>query len=63
MRRQHTRRLFLQKAAGLALIVFCIGAICIACGGASPAERDASAAVLFLPLGVYLLLTRRIVIS
>ena len=60
--RARRRTLLLQKLIGLGLLLMS-GAVLLLCShGATMEDRDGTAALLLAPLGLYLLLTRRIVI-
>jgi len=62
-RNQLRRKKFIQqKLMGLALLVMTALIIWIASTGATIEERDATAALLTAPLGIYLLFTKEIAI-
>lgn len=58
----YRRKLAIQKLYGLALIAISAILLYIASHGVTVESRDATAVLLILPLGLYLLFTRKIAI-
>lgn len=52
-----------QKLIGLAFIAISIIVILVACNGNTIEERDATAVLLFAPLGLYLLFGKKQIIE
>lgn len=55
-----TRKLLYQKLLGLVLFLISLAFILVNASNASIADRDATAALLLIPLGLYLLFTRKV---
>lgn len=60
--RMKAQRLAKQKLIGVVMLLITAVIIWLASTGISVEDRDATAILVTLPLGVYLLLTKRIVI-
>ena len=56
------KKLFVQKAMGIALLVICAAMLALCAGAASPEEQDTTAVIMLAPLGLWMLFTRKIVI-
>ena len=56
------RKLLEQKLYGMLMIAMSIVVLCIASHGKTFMDRDATAVLIFAPLGFYLLFTRKVVI-
>lgn len=59
---RYKRKIFKQRLCGLGIIMICALIILVASRGVNIEDRDCAAVLLLLPLGVYTLLTRRVVI-
>lgn len=55
-----TRKLLHQKLLGLVLFLISLAFILVNASNASIADRDATAALLLIPLGLHLLFTRKV---
>lgn len=57
------QKLLIQKLMGLCILIFCviIGWLCAA--GITVEDKDSTVLVLLIPLGIYLLLTKQIVVN
>lgn len=55
-----TRKLLHQKLLGLVLFLISLAFILVNASNASIADRDATAALLLIPLSLYLLFTRKV---
>ena len=51
-----------QRLMGIALILLSIAVFCLSLSGVTPEDRDATAGVLILPLGIYLLMSKHVVV-
>lgn len=51
-----------QKLMGLLLLVICAIVLWLCSGGTTPEDRDATVVVLLVPLGLWMLFTKKIVI-
>ena len=62
-RNQRRRKLFIgQKLMGLCLLAISAVLVWMALGGVTVEERDITAVLLFLPLGLYLIFSKQILI-
>ena len=61
-RRIYRRKLTEQRLTGLALLILCVGMVWMCATGETTTDRDATAALLLAPLGLWILLTKKIVI-
>lgn len=52
-----------QKIFGLVLLVISIGVIILASTGKTPEDKDATAILFTVPIGLYLLFTKEIVVD
>lgn len=55
-----TRKLLHQKLLGLGLFIISLAFILVNAADVSIADRDATAALLLIPLSLYLLFTRKV---
>ena len=51
-----------QRLMGIALILLSIAVFWLSLSGVTPEDRDATAGVLILPLGIYLLMSKHVVV-
>lgn len=63
-KREYRRKLWTQRAMGLALLIISIIIIIVVCNGNvnDPNTTDATAALVTLPAGIYAILTTKIFI-
>ena len=62
-RRYRVKPMVVQKLIAIALIILSAIIVAVAMGGTTIEERDATAALLFAPLGLYMLCTKKQVIE
>ncbi len=62
--KRHTchKKLMEQRLMGLGLLTCCVLVLWLCSKGTTPVDRDATAAVLLAPLGLWMLFTKQIVI-
>lgn len=56
------RKLIQQKIMGLLLLLICGLVIMMASTGATPAEKDVTPILILGPIGLYLILAKRVII-
>ena len=61
MKRRHKMRT--QRLCGLLLLLVSFFIVVLTAYGSSPADRDGTVILLTVPLGLYMLITNKIVIS
>lgn len=59
---QYKRKILEQRLYGIGIILLCALALWVASTGNSVEDRDCTAVLLILPLGIYSLFTRKVVI-
>lgn len=59
---QYKRKISEQRLYGIGIILLCALALLVASTGTSIEDRDCTAVLLILPLGIYSLFTRKVVI-
>lgn len=59
---QYKRKILEQRLYGIGIILLCALALWVASTGTSIEDRDCTAVLLILPLGIYSLFTRKVVI-
>lgn len=59
---QYRRKILEQRLYGIGIILLCALALLVASTGTSIEDRDCTAVLLILPLGIYSLFTRKVVI-
>ena len=57
------RLLLKQKLIGVSILALCIAIIMLASKGTTPEEKDAGIVVFLMPLSLYIIFTKKIVIS
>lgn len=58
---QYKRKILAQRFYGVCIILFCALIVWIASNGTSMEDRDCTAVLFLLPLGIYTLFTKKIV--
>lgn len=61
-RRYYRKKLTEQRLMGLAIILCCVLMLWLCSTGTTPADRDGTAIVLLAPMGIWMLVTKQIVI-
>jgi len=61
-RNQRKRKLQQQRLLGVVMLIISIIIFAVACSGTTTESRDATAMLLTLPFGVYLIYTKEIII-
>lgn len=59
---QYKRKIVEQRFLAIGIILVCVIALWVASTGTSIEDRDCTAVLLILPLGLYTLFTRKVVI-
>lgn len=61
--RRRQEMLIKQKLIGVLMLLITAVIVWLACSGKTPEDKDATAILLTLPLGIFLLFSRRVVIG
>lgn len=61
-RRRYRRKILEQRIIGLVLLVCCVLALWLCSTGTTPQDQDATAVLLIVPIGFWMLFTKEIVI-
>lgn len=61
-KRAYRKKLIMQKVMGLVLLLICGVVIMMATTGANPEDKDVTPILILVPLGLYLVFTKRVII-
>lgn len=61
-KRAYRKKLIMQKVMGLVLLLICGVVIMTASTGANSADKDVTPILILVPLGLYLVFTKRVII-
>lgn len=61
-KRAYRKKLIMQKIMGLVLLMICGVVIMMASTGANSADKDVTPILILVPLGLYLVFTKRVII-
>ena len=61
-KRAYRKKLIKQKVMGLLLLLICGVVIMTASTGANPADKDVTSILILGPIGLYLILAKRVII-
>lgn len=61
-KRAYRKKLIKQKVMGLLLLLICGVVIMMASTGANPADNDVTSILILGPIGLYLILAKRVII-
>lgn len=61
-KKEYKQKLIAQKLIGLGMLLLCVIAILVASAGITPEDKDISVVILFAPIAIYMLVTKKIII-
>lgn len=61
-KRAYRKKLIMQKVMGLLLLLICGVVIMMASTGVNSADKDVTPILILVPLGLYLVFTKRVII-
>lgn len=61
-KRAYRKKLIMQKVMGLVLLLICGVVIMMASTGANSADKDVTPILILVPLGLYLVFTKHVII-
>lgn len=62
-KRRYMKKLLIQKFTGVVLLICCVLMMYVASTGVLMSDKDVTPVLLFAPLGLYLIFTKKIILE